>query len=151
MSYRPAMRHAYLAGLWVVVGCREASTPIVDPKEGPSTPAPPPSATPAPIAPSAAPAPPPVASAYPAHTDACLSDADCGSTNYGPDCCFRCETAVGDHAWVAKVDAHCRAAEKAGTVKGCSPTACGAEPRPKPGMLGYLNAIPRCVSGHCKK
>ncbi|MBK7397312.1 MAG: hypothetical protein IPJ34_13705 [Myxococcales bacterium] len=130
------------------VGCRGASTPIVDPKEGPTSAPPPPTAT---ASPPPKPAPSTVASTYPAHTDACTTDADCGSTNYGLDCCFRCETAVGDHAWVAKVDAYCKAAEKAGTVKGCSPTICGGAPPPKPGQLGYINAIPRCAAGHCKK
>lgn len=128
------------------VGCRGASTPIVDPKEGPASASPPPTASAPPP-----PAPSTVASTYPPHTDACTTDADCGSTSYGPDCCFRCETAVGDRAWIAKVDAYCQAAEKAGTVKGCSPTVCGREVLPKPGMFGYVNAIPRCVSGHCKK
>lgn len=131
------------------VGCRGASTPIVNPKEGPTSAPPPPTAT---ASPPPKPAPSTVASTYPAHTDACTRPTPTvARPTTGSTAASRCETAVGDHAWVAKVDAYCKAAEKAGTVKGCSPTICGGAPPPKPGQLGYINAIPRCAAGHCKK
>lgn len=82
---------------------------------------------------------------FPPKTDACVTDADCGSTSYGPDCCFRCETSVGDKTWVAKVDAFC--ASKPG--KSCPMVLCAAPSSPS--LLGYLNALPKCASGHCIK
>lgn len=138
---RSAARVAALSVLVALAGCRGASTPSTDiaaTKDDAAT-----KPTPAPPAPSA---PPP---SYPAHTDACKADSDCGDTHYGPDCCVRCETSVGDKAWAKKVDVHCLAETEAGRVKGCTPTPC-AVPGTGP-SLGYVNAIPRCVDGHCKK
>lgn len=141
------MRRAVsLLGLVSLLGaCREASTPTPDisaTKEDAG-------AKPAPPAPSPKPLPAPAPSAFPALTDACVADSDCGDTHYGKDCCFRCETSVGDKAWAKRVDAYCLAEAEAGRAKGCNPTLCA--PPGKGPSLGYVNAIPRCVDGHCKK
>lgn len=129
----------------VLVGCRGASTPSADiaaTKDDAAT-KPSPSTSSTPSTTTALPAP------FPPHTDACKADSDCGDTHYGLDCCFRCETSVGDKAWAKRVDVHCLAEAEAGRVKGCNPTPC-AVPGTGP-SLGYVNAIPRCVDGHCKK
>jgi hypothetical protein len=105
-----------------------------------------PSPTPAPTASTSA------LAGFPPLTDACSTDADCASTNFGPDCCFRCETSVGDKPWVAKVDAYCLGRMKAGESTSCgASTPCSRESATPSPMLAYVNANPKCTAGHCLK
>jgi hypothetical protein len=135
-------RRGWCVLFWLLgAGCKEGtgSTPTI---VAPSDPTTAPKPSPAPSAPRAV---------YPPLTDACSTDADCDSTNYGSDCCFRCETAVGDKAWVAKVAEYCSALTKAGEDKDCPAVNCsreGASPSP---LLAYKNANPKCSAGHCIK
>jgi len=139
------LRRTVLLIALLVPACKEGgSTPTVVAPSDPSI-APKPTASPAPTTSSSA------LAAFPPLTDACSTDADCASTNYGPDCCFRCETSVGDKAWASKVDAYCEGRAKAGETKSCPVTICEREKATPSPMLAYINAIPKCVAGHCKK
>ena len=140
------------------IGCRGASSPIVEPHDHQTKSAPSPSAVVSAPAPTAVvSAPPPSASptttvavptSYPPLTDACSSDADCASTSYGKDCCFRCETSVGDKAWVAKVEAFCGSTKPSNP---CPMVLCARDAPAAQLMLGYLNANPKCSEGRCIK
>jgi len=57
---------------------------------------------------------------------------------------------VGDKAWVAKVNAFCSTAKPS---KPCPMVICARDgaAAPTQSMFGYLNAMPKCASGHCIK
>jgi len=128
------MRAAILASLLVLAACKSEGTPPL----------------PVTAAPSASSSSAPAVAGFPPLDDACVTTADCDSTSFTPDCCSRCETSVGSKAWVAKVAAYCDGVIKSGGVH-CPPTVCDNGAAPRAATLGYVNALPQCVSGHCVK